>query len=180
MENSAVKPVVNVFKIDFLKKDSYDFFKNTRFGMWEVSSKTPHTQLLCRVQFYKLPLKLNRAPLGTLKSIWNTMFLILVFPIIMIGGRFTYRHLCFTSIYLEPSRLLQYFWNYFFMIVKIHLIVSKIYCILFKNLQFGAGRTTIKNVILFYFIFNIIHNKNGFMCRIQIKEGILINKFNFY
>jgi hypothetical protein len=49
----------------------------------------------------------------------------------------------------------------------------------FKNLQFGAGknnfaiwagRTMIKIFILFYFIFNIILNKN--MCRIQIKEGI--------
>ncbi len=28
--------------------------------MWKVSLKTPHTQLLCRVQFYKLPLKTNR------------------------------------------------------------------------------------------------------------------------
>jgi hypothetical protein len=45
----------------FLKKDSYDFLKNTRFGMWKVSPKNPHTQFLCRVQFYKLPLKTNRA-----------------------------------------------------------------------------------------------------------------------
>jgi hypothetical protein len=29
--------------------------------MWKVSPKTPHTQFLCRVQFYKLPLKTNRA-----------------------------------------------------------------------------------------------------------------------
>jgi hypothetical protein len=28
--------------------------------MWKVSPKTPHTQFLCRVQFYKLPLKTNR------------------------------------------------------------------------------------------------------------------------
>jgi transposase InsO family protein len=28
--------------------------------MWEVSFKTPNTQFLCRVQFYKLPLKSNR------------------------------------------------------------------------------------------------------------------------
>jgi hypothetical protein len=64
VKNPAVMPVsvVNVFKIDFLKKDSYDFFKNTRFGMWKVSPKTPHTQFLCRVQFYKLPLKTNREP----------------------------------------------------------------------------------------------------------------------
>jgi hypothetical protein len=60
VKNPAVKPVVIVFKIDFLEKDSYDFFKNTRFGLWEVSPKTPHTQFLCRVQFYKLPLKSNR------------------------------------------------------------------------------------------------------------------------
>jgi hypothetical protein len=31
-------------------------------------------------------------------------------------------------------------------------------------LQFGAGRTMIKIVVLFYFIFNIILNKNGFLC----------------
>jgi hypothetical protein len=28
--------------------------------MWKVSPKTPHTQFLCRVQFYKLALKTNR------------------------------------------------------------------------------------------------------------------------
>jgi hypothetical protein len=28
--------------------------------MWKVSPKTPHTQFLCRFQFYKLPLKTNR------------------------------------------------------------------------------------------------------------------------
>jgi hypothetical protein len=39
-------------------------------------------------------------------------------------------------------------------------------------LQFEAGRTMIKNVILFYFILSMILNKNGFMCRIQIKEGV--------
>jgi hypothetical protein len=27
--------------------------------MWKVSPKTPHTQFLCRVQFYKLALKTN-------------------------------------------------------------------------------------------------------------------------
>ncbi len=45
-------------------------------------------------------------------------------------------------------------------------------CISFKNLQFGAGRSMIKNVVLFYFILNIILKNNGFMCRIQIKEEI--------
>ncbi len=33
----------------FLKNGPYDFFKNTRFGMWKVSPKTPLTQFLCRV-----------------------------------------------------------------------------------------------------------------------------------
>jgi hypothetical protein len=28
--------------------------------MWKVFPKTPHTQFLCRFQFYKLPLKTNR------------------------------------------------------------------------------------------------------------------------
>jgi hypothetical protein len=28
--------------------------------MWKVSPKTPHTQFLCRFQFYKLPLKTYR------------------------------------------------------------------------------------------------------------------------
>jgi hypothetical protein len=31
----------------------------------------------------------------------------------------------------------------------------------FKNLQFGAGRTMIKNVVLFYFILNIILKKTA-------------------
>jgi hypothetical protein len=47
--------------------------------------------------------------------------------------------------------------------------MSSIICILGQGktiLQFGAWRTMIKNIILFYVIFNIIHNKNGFMCRI--------------
>ncbi len=28
--------------------------------MWKVTPKTPHTHILCRFQFYKLPLKTNR------------------------------------------------------------------------------------------------------------------------
>ncbi len=44
----------------FFKNGSYDFFKNTHFGMWKWSPKTPHTQFLCRVQFHKLPLKTHR------------------------------------------------------------------------------------------------------------------------
>jgi hypothetical protein len=46
--------------MDFLKNGSYDFFKNTPFGMWKMSPKTPHTQFLCRVHFHKLALKTHR------------------------------------------------------------------------------------------------------------------------
>ncbi len=40
--------------------------------MWKVSPKTPHTQFLCRVQFYKLPLKSNRV-WGTVRIFWGTV-----------------------------------------------------------------------------------------------------------
>jgi hypothetical protein len=37
--------------------------------MWKESPKTPHTQILCRFQFYKLPLKTNRVP--NKKNFWR-------------------------------------------------------------------------------------------------------------
>jgi hypothetical protein len=45
-------------------------------------------------------------------------------------------------------------------------------CFSLENLQFRAGRTMIKSVILFYFIYSIILNKNGFMWRMQMDGGI--------
>jgi hypothetical protein len=49
--------------------------------MWKVSPKTPHTQFLCRVQFYKLPLETHRGqrsykvnliwPTPTMESTYN-------------------------------------------------------------------------------------------------------------
>jgi hypothetical protein len=43
--------------MNYSKNGSYNSLKNTRFGMWKVSPKTPHTQFLCCFQLYKLPLK---------------------------------------------------------------------------------------------------------------------------
>jgi hypothetical protein len=62
VKNKVLKAVGTVSKKwGFLKNGSHDFFKNTYFGMWKWSPKTPHTQFLCRVQFHKLPLKTHRA-----------------------------------------------------------------------------------------------------------------------
>jgi hypothetical protein len=57
VKKRVLKAVGAVPKTGFLKNGSYDFLKNTRFGMWEMS---PKAQFLCCFQLYKLPLKTNR------------------------------------------------------------------------------------------------------------------------
>jgi hypothetical protein len=69
VKNKVLRGVGTVPKNGFSQKGLLRFFfKNTRFGIWKVSFKTPHTQFLCRIQFYKLPLKTNREHQGSPKS----------------------------------------------------------------------------------------------------------------
>ncbi len=80
----------NLMKIGKVHKEFWNNFEVSsnllghillfRFGMWEVSPKTLHTQFLCCFQLYKLPLKTNRVFMNIfwfykhLQFIWATIW----------------------------------------------------------------------------------------------------------